>query len=126
MRLGVLASSTLALLTTPLPASSSTTTATWVCPSRRQRAYRPNNESGPRRVPSAWLAVLPQLVLLVANAVLPFYAIMVGRVPARLIAANIAISALAIWSLLPVVLGAVHAPPAPVAEAPREVVDGLA
>jgi cellulose synthase (UDP-forming) len=95
-------------------------------PSRRQRAYRPNNESGPRRVPPAWLAVLPQLVLLVANAVLPFYAIMVGRVPARLIAANIAISALAIWSLLPVVLGALHAPRAPVAEAPRKVLDGLA
>ena len=94
-------------------------------PSGRHPAYRPNNESGPRRVPPVWLAVLPQLILLIANAVLPFYAIAVGRVPARLIAANIAISALAIWSLLPVVLGALHAAPAQ-EPAREEVADGVA
>jgi hypothetical protein len=69
--------------------------------------------------------VLPQLILLIANAVLPFYAIAVGRVPARLIAANITISALAIWSLLPVVLGALHAAPAQ-EPARGEVADGVA
>jgi cellulose synthase (UDP-forming) len=93
--------------------------------SGRNPSYRPNNESAPRRVPPGWLAVLPQLLLLVANATLPFYAILIGRVPARLIAANIAISALAIWSLLPVVLGALHRPRA-AAAAPSEVVDGFA
>lgn len=96
-------------------------------PSRRHPAYRPNNESrGPRRVPPGWVAVLPQLALLAANAVLPFYAILVGRAHARLIAANVAISALAIWSLLPVVLGALHAAPPQETAAAQEVAGGVA
>ncbi len=79
-----------------------------VHPSGRVPEYRPNNRRGPRPTRPGWLAVLPQLVLLLGNALLPFYAILEGRIPARLIAANIGISALAIWSLLPVVLAACH------------------
>jgi cellulose synthase (UDP-forming) len=97
-------------------------------PSGRVPTYRANNEGSPRSTRAGWLAVLPQLTILVANAVLPFYAILIGRVPARLVAANIAISALAIWSLLPVVLGALHAAaaPTPTPATSAETVDGLA
>jgi cellulose synthase (UDP-forming) len=71
----------------------------------RKPAYRPNNQANRRDKPrSRILAIAPQLTIMGANALLPFYAILKGDVPGRLIAANIAISALAIWSLLPVVL----------------------
>lgn len=94
-------------------------------PPGHKPAYRPNNRRGPRLVRPGWLAVLPQLILLLGNACLPFYAIVVGRVPARLIAANIAISALAIWSLLPVVLASLHAPAEPVERESRTVADAV-
>ena len=80
--------------------------------------YTPNNRA--RRVADRprMLAVVPQLLVLGANAVLPFWAALDERIPGRLIAANITISALAIWSLLPVVLASldgrtVEASPAP-------------
>jgi cellulose synthase (UDP-forming) len=52
------------------------------------------------------VAVLPQLALILANAVLPFYALFVGVVPPRLVFVNIFISGVAIWTLLPMVLAA--------------------
>jgi len=52
------------------------------------------------------LAVLPQLTLLAANAVLPFYAILAGTAEPRLILSNAFISAVAIWSLLPAISAA--------------------
>lgn len=78
-----------------------------IYPGWRKPEYIPNNQqrSRPRGRP-AILAVLPQLVLLLANAALPFYAIVAGAAPARLIVANAFVSALAIWSLMPAVLAA--------------------
>jgi hypothetical protein len=55
----------------------------------------------------AFLAVLPQLALLVASALLPFYAIAAGTAEPRLILSNAFISAVAIWSLLPAIVAAV-------------------
>lgn len=52
-----------------------------------------------------FVAVLPQTVILVLNLVLPFYAIAYDTAPLRLIAANVFISALAIWSMSQVVFG---------------------
>jgi len=66
--------------------------------------YTPNNRTRVGQARPRVLAIAPQLTILLANAVLPFYATVRGEVPGRLIAANIAISALTIWSLLPVVL----------------------
>ena len=66
--------------------------------------YTPNNRARGAMTRSRFLAILPQLAILLANAILPFYAAAAGVVPGRLIAANIAISALTIWSLLPIVL----------------------
>ncbi|NOT44550.1 MAG: glycosyltransferase, partial [Acidobacteria bacterium] len=74
----------------------------------RKPEYRPNNRPRQRPVRPRALAVLPQLLVLAGNGLLPFYATVSGRVPGRLIAANIAISTLAIWSLLPVVLAALR------------------
>ncbi|MGB7220523.1 MAG: cellulose synthase catalytic subunit [Vicinamibacterales bacterium] len=81
-------------------------------PRGRKPQYRANNQDRARTRRPRVVAILPQLTLLVANAVLPFYAATAGVVPGRLIAANIAISALAIWSLLPVVLATFHGPAA--------------
>lgn len=65
--------------------------------------YTPNNSMRNGIFRPRVIAILPQLAILLANAVLPFYAAYRGAVPGRLIAANIAISALTIWSLLPIV-----------------------
>jgi cellulose synthase (UDP-forming) len=77
-------------------------------PRGRKPQYRPNNQDRVRTRRPFFVAILPQLTVLTANAVLPFYAAAVRAVPGRLIAANIFISALAIWSLLPVVLATFH------------------
>ncbi len=77
-------------------------------PRGRKPQYRANNQDRARTARPRVLAVLPQLAVLLANAVLPFYVAAIGAVPGRLIAANIGVSALAIWSLLPVVLATLH------------------
>jgi cellulose synthase (UDP-forming) len=74
-------------------------------PRSREAAYRPNNVPRPASRP-AFVAVLPQLALAAANAVLPFYAIAAGTAQPRLIIGNAFISALAIWSLLPAIAAA--------------------
>jgi cellulose synthase (UDP-forming) len=72
----------------------------------REPAYVPNHAArAPSRKPAV-LAVLPQLTLLGANAVLPFYAIFAGTAEPRLILSNAFISAAAIWSLLPAISAA--------------------
>lgn len=81
-------------------------------PRGRKPRYYANNQDRARTRRPRVVVILPQLTVLFANAVLPFYAAMTGAVPGRLIAANIAISALAIWSLLPVVLATFHGPAA--------------
>ena len=80
-------------------------------PRRRSTRYRPNNRIAlDERKRSAVLAVLPQILLLLANALLPFYAIVTGSAEPRLILSNAAISAVAIWSLLPVIVAALGKP----------------
>jgi len=78
-------------------------------PSRKTR-YRPNNATNGRSRPPAALAILPQLVLLAGNIVLPFYAIIANTAQPRVILSNAIISAAAIWSLLPVVFAALGRP----------------
>jgi cellulose synthase (UDP-forming) len=84
--------------------------------------YTPNNRARDGFFRPRVLAIFPQLVILLANAVLPFYAAYRGVVPGRLIAANIAISALTIWSLLPIILAtfADHTPATPLRVPGRE------
>lgn len=74
-------------------------------PRSREAGYRPNNVPQPA-TRSAFVAVVPQLALAAANAVLPFYAIAAGTAQPRLIIGNAFISALAIWSLLPAIAAA--------------------
>jgi cellulose synthase (UDP-forming) len=72
----------------------------------RRPAYVPNHAVRASARKPAVLAVLPQLTLLGANAVLPFYAIFAGTAEPRLILSNAFISAAAIWSLLPAISAA--------------------
>jgi cellulose synthase (UDP-forming) len=72
-------------------------------PRRRTTRYNANNAARHRPRRPAVLAVLPQLLFLLAHAALPFYAIWSASAAPRLILSNSMISALAIWSLLPVV-----------------------
>jgi cellulose synthase (UDP-forming) len=48
--------------------------------------------------------ILPQLILVGANAILPFYAVLAETGPIALIATNTLVSGLAIWSLWPVLV----------------------
>jgi cellulose synthase (UDP-forming) len=76
-------------------------------PPGRSPAYVPNNRARTSRgLGAAILATTPQMVLILANAVLPFYALFAGTASPRLIFANIFVSAVAIWSLMPIVLAA--------------------
>lgn len=77
-----------------------------VYPPSRAPGYSPNNAVRRRRRAPVVVAILPQLALLGANLVLPFYAIFLETAAPRLIAANAVISAVAIWSLLPTVFAA--------------------
>lgn len=74
-------------------------------PPGRKPPYRTNNsdDGSKKGKPHRLVAVLPQLFLLVANAVLPFYAILWQTAPPRVILSSIFVSALAIWSLSAVV-----------------------
>lgn len=72
-------------------------------PRFREARYMPNNSDG-RPKHSALVAVLPQLILLGSNAILPFYAVVASTADPRFILGNAVISAVAIWSLLPVVV----------------------
>ena len=75
-------------------------------PSRHPR-YAPNHAVRPSARKPAFVAILPQLTLLAASALLPFYAIAAGTAEPRLILSNAFISAAAVWSLLPAVFAAV-------------------
>jgi glycosyltransferase involved in cell wall biosynthesis len=66
---------------------------------RSKPGYHVNNRQRSKRRGRAELAVLPQLTLVVANLYLPFYAIHYGTAPARVIAVNVLVSAVAIWTL---------------------------
>lgn len=78
-------------------------------PPGRKPEYRSN---GAERMWSlrgpALLAVAPQLLLLLANATLPFWALYRGTAGPWIVLANAAVSAFAIWSLWPVVSAAVR------------------
>jgi cellulose synthase (UDP-forming) len=74
---------------------------------KRPKYVITNQVKARRRFPlPAVVAVLPQLVLILANAVLPFYALFTGSAAPRLVFINIFISGVAIWTLLPMVLAA--------------------
>jgi cellulose synthase (UDP-forming) len=76
----------------------------------RKPGYHVNNVASRRRRMPALVLLLPQMLLLAANALGPFYALMTGSATPRLIAANICVSALAIWSLSHVCATAFHRP----------------
>jgi glycosyl transferase family 2 len=61
--------------------------------------YHVNNRRTVKKKRRSELAVLPQLALVTANLYLPFYAIWAGTAPARVIAVNALVSALAVWTL---------------------------
>ena len=69
--------------------------------------YTPNHAARPAARKPAFVAILPQLTLLAASALLPFYALAAGTAEPRLILSNAFISAAAVWSLLPAVFAAV-------------------
>jgi hypothetical protein len=75
-------------------------------PGRRPR-YVPNHVRRSKARKPAFVAILPQLTLLAASALLPFYAIAAGTAEPRLILSNALISAAAIWAMLPAILAAV-------------------
>lgn len=79
-------------------------------PKGRKPAYRVNNRNAlkilARQPGSRLLAVLPQLLILVLNATMPFYALYAGTCPPRLLLANVGVSAVAIWSMSQVVAAA--------------------
>jgi cellulose synthase (UDP-forming) len=76
-------------------------------PPGRKPGYKTNNATArrKRRYP-AWVAVLPQMSLFVANAVLPFYAVLQRTAPGWLIAANAFVSVFALWALWQVLAAA--------------------
>jgi cellulose synthase (UDP-forming) len=76
----------------------------------RKPGYYVNNVVRRRRAMPALVLLLPQMLLLAANVLGPFYALMTGSATPRLIAANICVSALAIWSLSHVCATAFHRP----------------
>jgi cellulose synthase (UDP-forming) len=66
---------------------------------RSKPVYKVNNARRKRRHVPPILALLPQLFLLLANAIGPFYALAMGSASLRVITANACVSALALWSL---------------------------
>jgi cellulose synthase (UDP-forming) len=77
---------------------------------RNKPAYHVNNQSGRRRTTPAIVLLAPQLTLLALNVIGPFYALFTESASPRLIAANIFVSALAIWSLSHVCSAALRRP----------------
>ena len=77
---------------------------------KRKPGYHVNNVIARRRRMPALVLLMPQLLLLTANAAGPFIALLTGSAAPRLIAANICVSALAIWSLSHVCAAAIHRP----------------
>lgn len=75
-------------------------------PSRRPR-YVPNNATKSRAGTPAVVAIVPQLLVVAASALLPFYAVAAETAEPRLILSNAFISAVAIWSFLPAIFAAV-------------------
>lgn len=78
-------------------------------PPGRKPDYRSNGaeRSWSFRGPALW-AVTPQLLLLLANATLPFWALYHGTAGPWIVLANAMVSAFAIWCLWPVVSAAVR------------------
>ena len=72
----------------------------------RKPGYHVNNAGRMRRSLPAVVLLLPQLTLLLANMAGPFYALFAETAAPRLIAANLPVSALAIWSLAHVCVAA--------------------
>jgi hypothetical protein len=56
----------------------------------------------------AFFAVLPQILLMGANLVAPFYALWAETCPVRLIAGNAFLSAFSIWTLFHIVSAAIR------------------
>ncbi len=75
-------------------------------PPGRKPGYRVNNLETRTRPRPAAIAVAPQLAFVLANATLPIYAVVFGTAETTVIFLNLFVSALAIWSLLPVVAAA--------------------
>jgi cellulose synthase (UDP-forming) len=73
--------------------------------------YRTNNSGNMSQGFSsrpAFLAVLPQILLMGANLVAPFYALWAETCPVRLIAGNAFLSAFSIWTLFHIVSAAIR------------------
>ncbi len=81
---------------------------TFLYPPGRKPAYQTNNPKKKRKRGPSPLAVVPQLTLLAANLVLPFYAVLYHTTSPRLIAVNVLISAVAIWTLFQIVTAALR------------------
>ena len=75
-------------------------------PPGRKPRYTPNHARRAARPKPGVVAVLPQLMLVGLSAVLPFYAIAAATAEPRLILSNAFISAVAIWSFVPIIIAA--------------------
>ena len=79
-----------------------------LCYPRSKPGYTVNNQK-PARKKRSWppiVALTPQLLILLLNAIGPFYALFMGVATPRMIAANACVSAVAIWSLSHVCIAA--------------------
>lgn len=79
-------------------------------PPGRKPGYRTNN-GRERTKEGMWTtlgALIPQITLLAANALLPFYAILAGVASPWVLAVNIGVSAFALWTLWPVVFESIR------------------
>jgi len=68
-------------------------------PPGKKPQYRPNIPRQINTKPTQSLLILPQLILFMANALLPFYSALANIAPAKVIFANTFISAFAMWNL---------------------------
>lgn len=95
------------------------------CPKGAKKPiYRANNAAakggGDRQWPE-FVAVIPQMLVIALNAVLPFYAIFAGTCKPRLIAGNAVLSAFCIWTLSYIVTAALRKKKWPEGGAPEDV-----
>lgn len=76
-------------------------------PPGKEIAQAPNNTSwAPHNVIRAAWAVSPQLLIVAANAILPFYAAWAGTASDRILLTNALISTFALWTLFPILYAA--------------------
>lgn len=68
-------------------------------PPGRKPGYKANNVKKKKKKSNRFVQLIPQMVLFIANLILPFYAVFYNTAPGKYIMANALVSAICIWSL---------------------------